>query len=642
MVAAYNYTDCKMSYGSVNVADYKDESVDKQSYICPRCKQPLDEINLQASIDKEIQESDEFDPDEDDVSIDDFIKNEKIICQNCQQQIDPELKTEPVIVRRMVGTTANPKSRQLIDINGGLFVKVPNYARCQEDTPYLAYCYETHASFVYAKYPKLRKLNKDIGTATSSSGNDLYDRWGRLSPQYAGEYPINTPTVRNWWLRPETFYLLQDEAATDELLKAFPQGVKCVFVNDTYAEACPECLDDHWTLTYNPLSEFIHFDPLGLLLTSIQEITNDLVSLTLQTIEQGIPQTFVDPTVVNLNAYRNAEVLPGAVFPAKPKSGKDLSSSFYEVKTAQLSAEVGPFAQEIQQLGQLVSGAMPSLFGGAEANSSRTASQYAMSRAQSLQRLQTPWKMITFWWKEIFGKVIPAYIKDMIDDEKIVQKSGEQWLSIIIKKSEMEGKIGEVEVETADDLPMTTAQIRDLVMQMLQTNNPVIGAIFGSASNLPIMQEMFGMADLHIPGEDDRQKQLEEIQQLINSEPVMGPGMPDPTTGQPGQPQPESSIQPELMVDSHDIEAEICRVWLVSEAGRQAKNDPMLRNGYQNVLLHMKTHIQMMMQLKGGGNNPPSNNPQQPNPSQPPGTTVNGPAGQNEKPQGNGSTQKVM
>jgi hypothetical protein len=635
MIAAYNYTDKSREYGLINSADYKDVEEKQQSYNCPKCQKSLDSLNIMAAIEKELIEDDEYDPGEDDVDLHTLISNDKIICEECQQEIDPELKEEVITVTRMVGMTQKPKARQIIEVEGGLFVKVPNYARCQKECPYLEYAYETHVSFVYAKYPKLRKENKDVTSESDSSGNNLYARWGRLAPAYYGEYPSNTPTVRNWWLRPDSFESLGDENRVKELKEKFPDGCKVVFINEQFAEACNESLDDHWTLTYNPLSEFIHFDPLGLLLTSIQEITNDLVSLTVQTIEQGIPQTFVDPTVVNLKAYREAEVMPGAIYGAKPKSGKALSDSFYEVKTAQLSQEVGPFATQIQEMGQLVSGAMPSLFGGSQANSSRTASQYAMSRAQSLQRLQTPWKMLTFWWKNIFGKVIPAYIKDMKDDERIVKQMGNNWLNVIIKKSEMDGKIGEVELEAADDLPMTTAQVRDLVMQLFNLNNPKIMEIIGSPANLPLLQTTFGLNDLHLPGEDDREKQLEEIQELMNAAPTMGMGQPDPVTGQ-AQPQPESSIQPELMVDSHDIEAEICRIWLVSEAGRQAKVDN--NEGYQNVLLHMKTHIMMMQQLQqmmgGGDNQPPSQNS---NPSKKPGTTVSGPTTQNEKPQGNGS-----
>ena len=44
-----------------------------------------------------------------------------------------------------------------------------------------------------------------------------------------------------------------------------------------------------------------------------------LISLVLQTIEHGIPQTFADPKVLNFNAYRNSEVIPGGIYPATPK-----------------------------------------------------------------------------------------------------------------------------------------------------------------------------------------------------------------------------------------------------------------------------------------------------------------------------------
>jgi hypothetical protein len=103
-----------------------------------------------------------------------------------------------------------------------------------------------------------------------------------------------------------------------------------------------------------------------------------------------------------------------------------------------------------------------------------------------------------------------------------------------------------------------------------------------------------------VPGEDDRAKQYEEIQQLINSEPIVMP--PDPMmvmqaqqTGM--QPPPEQeipSVEAEFDVDNHDLEADICRRWLVSDAGRLCKieNPP----GYKNVLLHMKMHKDMSIQ----------------------------------------------
>ena len=57
-------------------------------------------------------------------------------------------------------------------------------------------------------------------------------------------------------------------------------------------------------------------------------------------------------------------------------------------------------------------------------------------------------------------------------------------------------------------------------------------------------------------------------------------GMPPPP------PQRLPSVEPDMDVDNHQLEADICRRWLVSDAGRLCK----LENpaGYENVLLHMK------------------------------------------------------
>jgi hypothetical protein len=479
-----------------------------------------------------------------------------------------------------------------MEVYGGLFVKVPVWARTQAECAYLIYSYETHFSNVLEQYPDLR----DRIVKQGSSNYDLYEQWGRTSPQYHGEHPINNVTVRNCWLRPSAFNILgKDEC--DDLKKQFPNGCKVVVVNDQVADAENEDLDDCWTLTYNPLSDYIHFDPIGLLLTSVQDITNDLISLVLQTVEHGIPQTFADPKVLNFNAYRNSEVIPGGIYPATPKSGKPLSEGFYEVKTATLSQEVLPFAQKVQEIGQLVSGALPSLFGGQMAGS-RTASEYSMSKSQALQRLQTTWKMLTMWWKTVFGKVIPMYIKEMKDDEKQVKKDEfGNFVNVFIRRSELEGKIGNIELEANENLPITWNQQKDSIMQLFEMNNELIMGSLMTPENMPFIKRAIGLSEYVIPGEDDRQKEHEEIQLLVNSEPMEMPPDPmmmDPMTGMMPPPVRVPSIEPDFDVDNHMLASDIDRRWLVSDAGRLCK----LENpaGYENVLLHMKMHKDMDMQ----------------------------------------------
>jgi hypothetical protein len=253
-------------------------------------------------------------------------------------------------------------------------------------------------------------------------------------------------------------------------------------------------------------------------------------------------------------------------------------------------------------MGQMVSGALPSLFGG-QMSGSRTASEYSMSRAQALQRLQGTWKMLLLWWKQVFGKVIPMYIKEMKDDEKQVKKDEfGNFINVFVRMAELQGKIGSVELEANENLPITWNQQKDSIMELFGMNNDQIMATLMSPENMPYIKRAIGLNDYVIPGEDDRQKQYEEIQLLINSEPIEMP--PDPMMEQQammaGLPAPPPvrlpSIEAQMDVDNHLLEADICRRWLVSDAGRLCK----LENpaGYENVLLHMKMHKDMDMQMQ--------------------------------------------
>lgn len=615
MVAAYTYPKSHEDFGTYTEDEKEEIQEQHQVTNCPQCGYNIEDKETNHEL-GELHESEQQQNQEDEftsVLEKDPEDYEPEMCPACNGIINPEVNNEVFSVTRIVGTTHKPKTRIMIDTFGGLYVKVPIYARKQEDCPYLIFSYETHYANAIEKFEHLHgKLSSDKkGKIETSVGpKDPYEQWGRLSPQYQGAYPTNNVTIRNAWLRPSSFNILQDKEKVDQLKKLFPNGAKVTLVNDEFGEAYNEKLDDAWTLTYNPLSDYLHHDPLGLLLVSVQEITNDLISLTLQTIEHGIGQTFADPAVLNFNAYRQMESVPGGIYEAVPKSGKTLADGFHEIKTASLSPEVAPFSQNIQGLAQLVSGALPSLFGG-QMQGAETASQYSMSRAQALQRLQNTWKVFTMWWKDIFGKVIPAYIQEVKEDEKDVQRSSDgNFINVFIRRAELEGKIGRIELEANENLPLTWSQQKDTIMQLLSAANPEVLAILGSPENLPIIRQAIGLNDFYVPGEDDRNHQYDEIKLLVDSEPMPNPM--DPMN--PELP----SIEIDPVFENHAIEFEIVRKWAISPAGQQTKIDNEL--GYRNVLLHGKAHfMQMQMSMMQSQQAPGSEGaapPEKPNPSE--------------------------
>lgn len=569
MVAAYNYSDSKPDYGKYTNKTYENHIEKHLVATCPNCGAEMD--------DTELQSEDDAEPD-----LSQYPQNSEY-CQACGSQVIPQISQEEFEVSELVEEEEKYKTRQCIDAYGGLYVKVPNWARTQEDCPYLCLSYETHYVNALDCLPNLRG-EIDAGVF------EPYEVWGRLSPQYRNEYPREQVTMRHWWFRPSAYNIFTDKEMA-LLNRHFPEGVRCDLVNDVYGGAEPAELDDDWTLTYNPMSDYVHSDPIGLLLVSIQEITNDLISLTLQTVEHGISQTFADPTVLNFRGYQQLESAPGQIFPAKPKAGKSLNDSFYEVKTASLSPEVMPFGNEIQSMGQLVSGALPSLFGGAMQDQ-KTASGYAMSRAQALQRLQNTWKMFTTWWKTIFSKAIPKYIDAMEDDEKNVEldKNG-GFINSWIRLSELSGKIGRFELEANENLPLTWSQRKDVIMQLVQLNNPDILQMLWAPENRALLKEAIGLDDFFIPGEDDRSYYLGVIFQLLSAAPTVDPTGID-AMGQPMEQElPSVDVDPDY--DNPELGFEIIRNWIRSEPAQLAKVENP--DGYRNVLLYGK---QLMMLLQ--------------------------------------------
>lgn len=609
LVAYYNYEDYNKKYGTYQEKTYEDVEEEQENLVCSLCGFPLEDKEAFPGQAAELkdQEIDEFQPDNEDAPLHALINEGKEICPSCMMAMDPVIQKEKFITTRLTGVIDKPKGRICLEARGGLYIKIPNYCKKQKDLPYLIYSDEFDYSMVVEEYKHLhgnKNLLEKLKSGNNPGGYEWYAQWGRLSPQYQGEYPQNVVTVNKAWIRPGKFNILKDEEDVKKLKKRFPDGVKVTFVNEEFAEACNENLDDCWTLIENPMSDFLHFNPLGASLTSIQDITNDLISLTLQTIEHGIGQTFADPAVLNFNAYAQTSTLPGGVFPATPKSGKTLGEGFHELRTATLSPEVMPFGQQIQSYAQLASGATPSIFGGELAGAGgETASGYSMSRAQALQRLQNIWKLFTTTWKNVFSKVVPMYIKIVQEDERDVQRKDDgSFVNVLIRKSELQGKIGKVELDAGENLPLTWTQKKDLLFTLLQATNPKIMEILNAPENLTIIHEALGLVDFYVPGEDDIIKQYDEIKLLLDSEPIEEPPSPEMIAEAiaMGQPPPQMqevpSVEIDPIYDNHVVEFDICRKWIVSEAGRQTKTDNP--EGYRNVLLHGRLHFMEIQRLQ--------------------------------------------
>jgi hypothetical protein len=313
--------------------------------------------------------------------------------------------------------------------------------------------------------------------------------------------------------------------------------------------------------------------------------------------------------------YKSQRAKPGNVTQAKPRAGMALNSDFFETSQSSLSQEHTQFSNKLFEVGQFVSGAMPTIYGGALKGGSNTAKEYESSRQMSLQRLGPHWSVIKRFYAAAMKLAVPMYAELMKDDEKVVEESGGAFVNVVIEKAKLDGSVGDITFDVKESIPSSWTEQRDVVMSLLPTSAPgtLLGNIFADPENVELISSMLGISNITVPGEEDRLKQLAEIQEMIKTT-----AQPNPKSqefeqqlqtdlnlshqfqlGQVQAPAPRiSSIQPDPMLDNHQLEAATCRTWLISSVGRWYKSNPdtNIQEAWQNVYLHFTEHNAIVQQ----------------------------------------------
>ena len=542
------------------------------------------------------------------------------MCPQCGYENMPESDDFEEIIPRIAGYDKTPKSRECLEVYGPLNVKVSPWATKKEDLAYLILETEEHFAKLQDIYPEIAERIQPLIDL------DTFDRSMRTNIMFKGDVATDLCTCRRVWLAPWSFNVLgvgnRDEEI-EELKSLYPNGAYVVVINkDLVVEGIPDSMNDHWTMTEHPLSESIHAESTGSSVVPIQDMTNEGWNLTLEGIEFGIPELYADPDVLDFDSYSRSEARPGQVSPAKAPAGRSLGEGFFEAKTSSISQEIDKFLNRLERVGQFVSGALPTVFGGAIQGGSGTAKEYEMSRAQALQRLQITWKIVKIWWSQMLAKAVRSFAINMLEDEKYVEKRGATYVNVWIRKIHLSGKVGEVEPDVNESFPISWAQKRDMILQLFQSGNETVMEVLQHPENAGLVALIIGVPELYIPGDDDRNKQLVEIGELILAEPIQGmaPGAPTGQEGSEGQvpessapqeptfpgeeqgqdqgmmpPPMESSVPIEPTLDNHEVEMITCQAWLKSDVGMQYKKENPA--AYLNVLLHMQAH-QMFVQMQ--------------------------------------------
>lgn len=602
-VASYVYYDEDEKYGTIKTPQFKDETLKLKKLNCTHCGTQLaseqvgeeddsedydktdESSNEENSVPEEGQKQPEITPDEQkDVDAEKPLEKE-YKCPNCGYEGQPEAgEVFEETIPRLTGYSDNPKGRTIIEMYGPLNVRFNSYAKKQSDVGLLELQVEMDAAAARDEFGVKENGDDDdelMDKIVSTSDTYTYERWGRTSSELLSDTLYNQVTVRYCWIRPWGFRSLGKDRRNlaKSLKKKFPHGCCVIFVNDLFIKAYDESMDDHWTLSKNPLDNWLLGFPIGKPGIDTQDAFNELKNLDLQKAEFGITETFVSTDMIDENNYRSQKAGPGYITFVDGVPGEALGNSFFQTKTASVDGDDLEVTDSFRSLNEFLVGAVPSIFGGNQATGSKTASEYNQSRNFAIQRLSNHWTTVKYFWAETMGKASRLFATKMVEDEKFVKKNGNSLETVWIRTAELNGKIGNVEPDVDEQFPVTWAQKRDLFVQMITLQNEAIGAIMLNPNNAELTKSALGFPEFYIPGEDDRSKQLVEIRKLIL---VTADQVP------PNATQPTVIIDPD--VDDDQTHITVIKLWAVSEQGLYIKDSNP--SGYLNVILHLRMHVQ--------------------------------------------------
>ncbi len=544
-------------------------------------------------------------------------------------------RAERVTVPRVAGMRRTANGQEVISIVGGLELNTPAWANEMHEFPYLQWQAEVHRAKLKAAYPHAAE---QIESSPAQGAEDVYARTSRLSVAQGfpglqpGDALVNLITFDRTWIRPWAFYAVEDEAVRAELLQLFPDGCYVAFAGDAYCEARSETMDDHWRVLHAFPGDGQGRPSVGDSLVQVQERYNVLSNIQAETYEYGIPPIYADPQVLDFDALANQVAEPSAHFPARARPGQPLAAGFFQPAPAQVPRDMLLHQQDlIGPVAQFLTGLFPAVFGG-NMEDVKTASGYALARDQAMGRLGLVWRRTKQFYAEMMLLGVDCFRKNRPEDAEIPLLGPDGVFdSRAIRLAELKGNIS-VHPEADETFPRMKSQQRGVLQQLFALKDPLVQRALEEPANIGYIKNVLGLSELVIPGEDARNKQLREIQQLLAGAPIVvgapeqgrnanyemrnsgmgdaagvdavaGGASPAPTAGSGAGVFHESpvtshaslllpSVAVDELLDDHASEFEECKRWASSEAGQAAKmTNPA---GFANVRAHAEAHLRAM------------------------------------------------
>lgn len=504
-------------------------------------------------------------------------------CDSCGTSLEygTPVPAEMGPVPRVARMLEVPKAGIVKTSHGIIEVRRTPGARLVRDCGYICLSEDVTRAQAWALYPEKRDEIGKGGRGTHAEGMETAARRGLV---YGANRQDHLVTHKRWWLRPWQLEEINAEEVREGLKEKFAEGLLLVFMGAALCEQFNETMDDHWTFRFAYPGHGSGVVTCGSATWDLQQTANELLNLRVEGARQGIPALIVNNDVLDGEAFAAARIQPGLIYQGKtPSDGGTLRDAVVATPTANLPPEVGNLEGELgTERAQQRSGIVPALWGGQAGGAGRTLGGYRLMRDQGLMRHGIPWKELEAISNESDLQAVRLYARDGYDDVELSSQgeSGEWGKSVI----SIDSLQGEIRIESDDDagFPMGPAERRAAWFEY--AGNPGFGPLIMGPWNEGITSENLGIRDLKFQGQDAREQQRREIEELLQAAPNF-----DPMTGVL-----RSTVPVDVELEDHEAHLMAISLWANSrDGGKAQKENPA---GWENVKAHARETLQAKTQ----------------------------------------------
>jgi len=490
-------------------------------------------------------------------------------------------------------------------VHGVLESKVPLYVRSKGRNKLKRWGYAVLSEEVdkwEAKeaYPDFAEDIESNDGSTSEAAYERYARLGILARDRGSRETDafnNLVTEHNAWIRPSR-YRRAPEANRDALESLYPDGFRATVISGTCVDCVAEKMEDALRCEFPAPGNGQSRPSLLNDLVPIQRAFNDALNMLREHCDFSIPATWVTADF-DSEALAEQRSAPGMIHQISIPNGASISDLVMQETVSQLPAELVNNIDRLLSLAQFITGDLPSLSGEGDPHSETAEGQKMLSN-QAKGQLSPAYGGMQ-WLVAGTYEIDVRLAASMPQARETVSISGSAGQSSFNPKAILDGEFG-CYPDTDSSFPETMADKRASLQAVLtQLGQGAQGeAIVFHPDNLKLIKQYSGLEDLIIPGAEARDKQLREIEQMLQEPPVPMPinlggafGKYNPDGGDMGagagvQPQLTTSV-PVGKYDYNQAELDKCIEWLSSTACYEEMQKGN-QQGVQNVTLHADAH----------------------------------------------------